>query len=168
MGTEWEHTLPRVPLTKRELKQVVRLQWEGDEILAIRQLAEVGSVSAGILTRLQLTREIAHMTMSMLRKERAAQVTLLSILGGTRFKHPFHGVLVPTMCPRMRNGNRCGAEDSYEHLLRCYGLRRRERMGVDALDFLVLTARKAIPPVPGMVNPMYVAKGPTTDVSHAQ
>ena len=163
LGAEWEHKLPRVPLTKQELKRVVRRQWENDEILAIRQLAEVGSVSAGILTRLQITREIVHLTMSMLRRERAAQVTLISILGGTRFKHHFHGVLVPTRCPKLRNGRRCGSEDSYEHLLRCYGLRRYERTGPDALDFLVLMARKAIPPVPGMVDPMYVARGPPTE-----
>ena len=111
---------------------------------------------------------MVYLTMSMLRRERAAQVTLISILGGARFKYHFHGALVPTSCPRMRGGNRCGAEDSYEHLLRCYGLRRRERVGADALDFLVLMARKTSPSVPGMVNPMFVARGPTADAHPVQ
>ena len=100
------------------------------------------------------------MAMSALRGERAAQVTLMSILGGTRFKAYFHGVLVPTRCPRMKRRGVCGEEDTYEHLIWCYWLTDRERKGPDSLDFLLAMARKAIPPIPGKVRPMYVHIGP--------
>ena len=158
LGDDWHRTLPRVPLTKEELKEVVRRQWERDEILALRQLAELGSFSAGIITHLELTREIIHSAMSMLSRDRAAQVTLLSILGATRFKTFFHGVLVPTRCPHVLGGEVCGTEDSYEHLLRCHGLRIHERKGADSLDFLVMMARRAVPAIPGTVMPMYVVR----------
>ena len=94
--------MPRSPLTKQGLKEAVLRQWWRDEILAIRQLAELGSISAGILTRLQITREVVHLTMSLLRRGRAAQVTLLAILAGTRIEYYFHVALVPTSCPKTR------------------------------------------------------------------
>ena len=158
LGMEWANTLPRVPLTKAELKQVVKRQWERDETAALRQLADLGSVSAGIITRLELTREIIQMATSILRTERAAQVTLMSILGGTRFKAYFHGVLVPTKCPHKKRRGICGEEDSYEHLLWCYWLENREQKGPDSLDFLVAMARKTIPQIPGTAQPMFVQR----------
>ena len=158
LGTKWANSLPRVPLTKEELKQVARTQWERDEYIALRQLADLGSVSAGIITRLELTRQVIQMAKSVLRTERAAQVTLMSILGGTRFETHFHGVLVLTMCPRQKRNGTCRREDSYDHLLWRYWLRDREARGADSLDFLVTMARKAIPPIPGTVRPMCVQR----------
>ena len=90
-GTEWANTLPRAPLTKAELKLLVWTQWERDELTALRQLADPGSVYAGLIVSLELARESIQMARSILRTERAAQVTLMSILGGTRLKAHFQG-----------------------------------------------------------------------------
>ena len=147
-----------MPLTKDELKGVIREQWERDEYNTLRQLSEAFSVSADVITRLELTREIVQMAMARLRRKRAAQETLMSILGATRFKTFFHGVLVPTRCPNYRRGRLCGAEDSYEHLTWCYKLREMERKGIESLDFLVVMAKRAIPPVPGTVQTRYVER----------
>ena len=80
------------------------------------------SESAEVITRLSLTREIVAAALAALEQDLAAQVNLLSILGGTRFKYALHGVLVPTKCPNKRYGRRCNQEDTYEHLLNCYSL----------------------------------------------
>ena len=45
----WSSTLPRVPVTKGKLKGVVRMQWERDEPVALRQLAALDSVSGGTI-----------------------------------------------------------------------------------------------------------------------
>ena len=136
--------------------------------MSIRQLAELGSESGKIITRLQLTREIVYMAMSVLRNERAAQVTLMSILGATRFKTFFHGVLVPTRCPRLLRHRACGLEDSYVHLLQCYRIQRLERKGAEPLDFLVEMARRAAPARPGTVRPMFVEREARTTGGEAR
>ena len=56
LGIEWAGTLPRIPLTRGELKEVAQTQWERGEYMARRQLAVLDSISAGIITRLELTR----------------------------------------------------------------------------------------------------------------
>ena len=122
--------------------------------MALRQLADLGSASAGIITRLKLTREIAQMAMSALRGERSAQVTLMSISGGTQFRTYFHGAPVPTCYPRVKRMGVCAGEDSYEHLIWRYRVRGRERFRPESPDFLLAMARRAAPPVPGTVRPM--------------
>ena len=117
LGATWSSTLPRIPLAKEELKEMVRAKWEADEILALRQLSQLDSVSARIITDLELARRIVRMAMSVLREGRGAQVTLLSILGATRFKTFFRGVLVLTRCPHAWGRVACGFENSYGHLL---------------------------------------------------
>lgn len=156
LGEGWVDTLPRVPLSKQELKVLVRQQYEADELLVLRELAVLGSESARIITSLELTREIVQVTMTLLRHRRDAQVTLASVLGGTRFKHAIHGVLVPTRCPHSRYGAVCGREDSFEHLLDCYNLRSQLRKGVEAIDFLVKLAKTVISATPGRSVPLYV------------
>ena len=158
LGHDWPKSLPRIPLTKPEIKKVIRTQWEKDEQLVLRQLSELGSVSSEIITRLELTREIVGLAMSALRRERAAQVTLLSILGATRFKTYFHGVLIPTRCPHTWGRVACGQEDTYQHLLICYKIQHLERKGAESLDFLITMARKARPARPGTVEPRFAVR----------
>ena len=111
-----------------------------------------------IITRLELTREIVGMAMSALRRERAAQVTLLSILGATRFKTYFHGVLIPTRCPHTWGRVACGQEDTYQHLLACYKIQHLERKGAESIDFLIKMARTARPARPGTAEPRFVVR----------
>ena len=82
---EWREQLPRVPLTASELKQLVTEAWEDDGRRAMKQPSGLGSVSASILTYLELTRSIVAEAFPALRDEREAQTNLVEILGATRF-----------------------------------------------------------------------------------
>ena len=105
--------------------------------------------------RLDLTREHIQAAMSILRENRPAQVALLAILGGTRFRYFHKGVLIPTYCPRMKRGHECGEKDSFDHLIRCYALQTRVRTGAESIPFLVVMAKKAIPLRPRTARPFY-------------
>ena len=156
LGDNWINTLPRAPLTKTEVKDVLREQLERDEILVLRQLAPLDSVSANIIIRLELTRELVRAALTMLQEERPAQVTLTKILSGARFKYLLDGVLVPTRCPNKYRGTDCGLEDSFDHLLSCYKLRSRIKKGAQVIGFLLLMARRARPPPPGLTRPLHL------------
>ena len=155
LGDGWIQGLPRVPVGKEELKDMLKKQQKADETDILRMLATMESESAEIITRLSLTREVVAAALAVLQSDHAAQVNLLSILGGTRFKYAIHGVLVPTRCPNKRYGRQCDQEDSYEHLLRCYALSTEERPGVAAVDFLVTMAKRTKTRQPGVPTPMY-------------
>ena len=96
------------------------------------------------------------MALALLKDNHKAQVNLISIICGTRFKYHFHSVLVPTRCPNDYYGKPCGKMDSFEHLLTCYGLRKRNREGPAIVEFLVLMATRALTKNPGKPMPMYV------------
>ena len=66
LGANWTQTLPRVPLNKDELKTVLTRQLERDEMLVIRQLSVLDSLSAGIIVQLDLTRDIVKAALAML------------------------------------------------------------------------------------------------------
>ena len=57
---------------------------EGMRIL--QQLQTTGSVSATIILKLKLTRQIVKEVYSKLRRDRVAQVALTEVLGATRYK----------------------------------------------------------------------------------
>ena len=155
LGAQWINSLPGIPVGKDELKEVLKKQQKEDEANVLRTLTTVDSESAEIITRLELTREIVGAVLAALQSDHAAQVNLLSVLGGTRFKYAIHGVLVPTKCPNRRYGRRCDREDSYLHLLQCYSLSTEERPGVAAIDFLIKLARRTKTRQPGVPTPMY-------------
>ena len=83
---EWRRRLPCVPVTTGELKQLVANAWEEDERRALRQLSELGPVSASVLTYLELTRAIVAEAYKTLRDEEDVQTNLVEILSATRFK----------------------------------------------------------------------------------
>ena len=155
LSESWVKDLPGTPVGKDELKSTIRTQQGADEGEVFRILTALESESAEIITRLSLTREIIQTALAELQQDHAAQVNLLSILGGTRFKYAIHGVLVPTKCPNRRYGRQCLKEDSYEHLLQCYSLATMERPGIAAVDFLVLMAKQTKTRTPGVPIPMY-------------
>ena len=156
MGEHWAKTLPRVPLTREEVKTRLQAQLERDEKLVLRQLKDLGSESASIIIRLDLSRELIQAAMSILREDRPAQITLMTILGGTRFKYAYQGLLIPTSCPRMRGGERCNQQDSFDHLIFCYALQTQLKTGLESVPFLVTMARKATPGHPRRVRPMFL------------
>ena len=133
----WRVQLPCVPLTTGELRRLVDETWEGDERRAMKQLSELGSVSASILTYLELTRTIVAEAYSALRDEREAQTNLVEILGATRFKTYRGRRVYHTKCARPL----CFAVDSFAHMLECYSLHDGVRRGPEAVPFLVRIAR---------------------------
>ena len=129
---------------------------EEDELLIIRELAVLGSESAKIIVELRLTRDVIAAATSALQRKGELQVTLASILGATRFKRAFHGVLAPTRCPHFRHGVLCGREDSFSRVLDCYNLRSRIKRGAEPTDFLVEMAKKTVSTFLGRSVPLYV------------
>ena len=158
-GVAWTKRLPRVPLTKEELKEHIRNCMHSDELSQLRKLKEVGSESAKIIVDLELTRGHVKEAMRVLKHNHEAQVTLASILCGTRFKHAFQSVLVPTECPnkkRRKDGLMCGAEDSFEHLVKCHGLQKFKDEKPYVVDLLVRMAKRSISSTPGISVPKYI------------
>ena len=124
----------------------------------MRQLESIGSESAALINRLELTRPIIEEPMRLLRHSHAAQVNLANVLCGTRFKHSFSGVLVPTECQN-RSGGRtlaCGREDSFEHMMACYRLQDERATGAEAIPVLIKLATRTMPIVPGVNLPKYI------------
>ena len=156
LGAELRNGLPCIPLSRDEIKATINKQYEQDGRKVLQLLDSVGSESAGILEKLQITRGIAITALSILRDKREGQVKLLSISRRTRFKFHFHGVLVSTMCPNTHYGMPCGRGDSFEHLLACYNLRNEGKQGSDAIDFLVKLARVTVASGQGSPAPTYV------------
>ena len=52
LGPEWAGMRPQAPQAKLEAKQLLRKRMEAREFRALWRLAALGSVSAGIITRL--------------------------------------------------------------------------------------------------------------------
>ena len=113
--------VPRVPLTRDEIMERVQCRYENDEILALKLLAMKGSASCALYVEWQLSRAIIKRTFVELYFNRRQQVTLASILTGTRFKYfPGRGEeegggLLQTLCPH------CGEVDSIPHLISHFG-----------------------------------------------
>ena len=146
--------LSRIPVGGNELQNAVRTQQEAGEIAVLQLLETLESELAEMHTRLCWAREVIAVALAGLQRDHAAQVNLLSILGGTRFKYGLHGMLVPTRCPHWICGRPCSKEDSYLHLLQCYSLSTGELPEAAAADFLMLMARRTKTARPGAPVPM--------------
>ena len=86
MGRESRSASPMIPLLREEAEALVRRQMVGDEQLIFRQLARLGSKSAGLIVELWLTRGVLREAFACLRDDRAAQVTSASIISATKFR----------------------------------------------------------------------------------
>ena len=156
LGPVWRKKLPGIPVTRNEIKGTVGKQIEQDELKVIKLLESIHSESAGIIEQLQLTKEIVIAALSVLREKHEAQINLISILTGTRFKYHFHGVVVPTFGPNRQYGRTYGEEDGFKHMSHCYGLEAQVRQGPEAIDFLAKLARQTVTKEPSRPTPMYI------------
>ena len=136
-GETWREELPRVPLTMNELKEVLCEREGRDERAAIKELARKGSSSAEIIEYLGLTRELVREAFVTLRGVRQLQVGLANILGATRFKVLTQGRVYHVKCPKTF----CFEKDSFQHMLKCYGLTEHIAVGAEVVPFLVKMAR---------------------------
>ena len=75
---------PMLPWATEELKGHLERSFQQDEQRALQHRAELGTVSAQILTRPMLTRDVAQEARGQLRAERGARRTLLDILSAAR------------------------------------------------------------------------------------
>ena len=66
---------------------------------------------------LELTRELVRIAMPQPRGKWGAQVTLATVLNGTRTKYFFPGVLVPKECLNVRGGQVCCSVKSFADIL---------------------------------------------------
>ena len=109
------------------------------------------------MTSLKAERPFVKEAFRRLRGRHAAQVTLATILCGTRFKYSYQSLLLPTECPNRRQGKRmCGREDFFAHLLRRHRLERHWGTGVDSIELMVKMAIRATPESPGVNIPKYI------------
>ena len=118
-------------------------------------LAETHSISASIITVLNLTRTIVKETLGALRDNREDQQNLLGILGATRYKTFHQGGMYHTVCPKMG----CYQRDTFWHTIECHGLREIVCPGPGAVPFLIEVARvtrrpkdKAVIPYPEIIT----------------
>ena len=135
---EWNLTLPRLPCTTNELKEATSNRHQQDEQTILTHLAALGSVSAQIITKLQLTRGVVVEALQHLQNERRAQCNLLMILSAARYKMLTKDGLSDTVCPLTR----CNERDTFEHMLQCYDLTTKVERGEAAVNFLIAMARK--------------------------
>ena len=155
LDADWIKTLPCIPLNE-EIKNILHAQMASDEMRVLRRLSTMESVSAEIIVRLELARELERAALTILQGERRAQVTLGEILSGARFKYYLNGILVSVQCPNQHRGTTCGAPDSFDHLLRCYRQQNKLQKGLKSINFLLLMARRAIPPTLMPAKPIHV------------
>ena len=134
----WRRQLPGIPCTTEELKELLSQNYQKDEQAVLSQLADLGSVSAQIITRLRLTRGVVKEALAALRNERKVQCNLLAILGATRYKMITKEGICDTCCPLQA----CRARDTFEHMLECYGLIEHIEEGEASITFLLKMARK--------------------------
>ena len=153
LGPEWRRTLPRLPITTQELKDVpVRWDLLGEQRV-MSDPALAGSSSARIIMDLGLTREIIAEAFVCLRGERARQVTLARILSATRCKVLTAGKICHANCPK----DYCYRRGSFARMLTCYNLHQLVQKGPMATQFLVKIARLTHIPPSRMVIP-YMAE----------
>ena len=155
LGLKWQETLPGIPSTRDEVKSIILRRHRQDELIVFRLLSSLDSESAVIITRWRLTRDIISAALAELQRTHKAQINLLSIICGTRFKYYKFGMLVPTKCPHERYGVICGREDGIEHLLKCYSITERERNEIETVDFLVDLALRTRPSNPKGPVPLF-------------
>ena len=70
-GREWWTVLPRVPLTKTDVRSSSWKQMERDEITAMYQLRLLGSREAGVIIQLQFTRGVIQEAFSRIQRDRS-------------------------------------------------------------------------------------------------
>ena len=155
---DWGITLPVAPLTKEEVRDLVRNRHNRDELAVLRILATLSSESTNTITNLDISREMVKAALAGLRDNHKAQINLLNTLSGTRFKYPFQGILVPTCCRNIRGGRECGAEDSFERMIRCYSICMPTEKGPEYIDFVTDLAVRTLHTCPGGPKPMFPAK----------
>ena len=134
--------IPRIPLSKMEVKERLRNRYELDERYGLLLLASQGSISCTLFSEWSLSRAVIKSALQDLFYSRRMQVALASILTGTRFK--FYDTLigggnirVPTVC------SVCGGCDSPAHLIMHAGNPPIPSTPEEAVAFLVQLATTA-------------------------
>ena len=120
----------------------LRYKYEADEASGLRLLASRGSISSTIFLEWRLSRTIIKNALHELCHNRRLQVTLASILVGTRFKHydkliSGGSVRLPTQC------RLCEEPDSPAHILKHMGISKVPSIPEEIIEFLGAMAEKA-------------------------
>ena len=116
----------------------------------LRQLALLGSVSAELSVRLELTRLMIKDAHRLLKDSRAGQITLYSMLGATRFKYYQKIALMQVCCHRCRV-----TMDSYSHTSGRHSMKTEQRAEPESIAFLAALALKVGAAAPGVVPPIF-------------
>ena len=146
--------VPRIPLTKSEVKERLRHRFETDERRCLLLLAKNDSISSTLFIEWGLTRAVIKSALQDLSYNRRMQVTLASVLTGTRFKF-FDTMLgggsarLPTVCKL------CGERDSPAHILSHAKIDGPPIIPEEKVQFLVTIAQVAEVINPHLSTPWY-------------
>ena len=140
--------MSRTPWTSGDVKGMLEGRMRTDEFATRGHLRANASEPGTILRHVKPTRPEMREAYAILRVNRAAQVSLASLLAATRFKCIFDGNLHPTRCPRWR-----GREGSFDHMLTRCGLLVGGVRGKTEVIFLVDVARRALTATHGISEP---------------
>ena len=115
------------------------MQYEADELTAIRLFREHGSESAAGYKEMGQTQNVIREVLSESTGSRTKRVVFRSIICATRFKFFEGGGLLPTTCMR------CGVVGSLEHLMECAGIQVPLQSGDPdpTVEFLAVPTREA-------------------------
>ena len=106
LDNEQRIRIPRLPLTRTEVGDMLRTRMEQDEQETFQQLMQHKSEPAWIICRLKITRSIVRAVLDELRENRAAHANFVSILAATRFKYASKTGLVPARCRQLSASSR--------------------------------------------------------------
>ena len=150
-GEDFLSRIPRIPLSYKEVKTRIHARHEADERKVLSLLSSTGSVSGRLVTEWGLTRDILREATKVLSCNRRMQVTLSSIITGTRFKYVGRGEerVTPTLC------RKCGVEeDGIAHMLSCYEMGEIPCEEEGLVQFLVELAKRTVVYNPQLPLPM--------------
>ena len=125
-----------------------KIKYRADEEMAKKLLENEGSTASAIYGNLKLTRSIIEETLTRLHNDRRQQMVFASIVCATRFKTiADNNELQAAKCMR------CGAMDTFEHMLHCCHMENTPQEGSAEMLFdyiikLVREAAKGAPVIP--------------------
>ena len=152
----------RILFTNLEAKEKVTEIEEGQEGDMVTFLRELSSVSAGVINKFRLNREMRGEVLRRLSANRALQSTLRSVLRAARFRYFHKGELLSTLCQY------CGRLDSLQHPIRCVNVGPHREHGQGVTKSLADLARRAYNVNPKLPTPCWMDDSAEIDLGYIE
>ena len=149
----WGEQIARLSWTAEETKTRLKQSYQEDEKRTISLLATTGSTACNIYQDMKLSRKVIKEALRRLKRSRFNQVTLATIVCGTRFKFFEDDRRYPVRCEVTEGFQE---EDSSQHLLSCCRMPLNTMINSpeeEIIHYLATLACKATTENPGMPTP---------------